>query len=326
MGQIFEKRAKLSRTRLSSLVAKSQEKLDARGEPLCIYVTGSYGRLEASDASDLDLFFLLESDDPKQLVKRLSWLRLSGELIALVEELKFPDFSGDGEFLEVHNVARMQEQLGSRTEDSENTFTARLLLLLESRPIFETERYSRLLRKAVDFYFEDFSDHKDAFRPTFLLNDILRFWRTLCINYEHHRREDRKDGGTKGLSCDEIRAKGELKNLKLGFSRLNTCFSMVVPLAAMSAPVTAEHVVALANQSPLERWSDLVAPQEQMDQLFARYEWFLEFTEDKESSLAALNDHATRAMAKQQSTEFGDLVFTILDATAHPDQRRYLTI
>ncbi len=197
MGQIFEKRAKLSRTRLSSLVAKSQEKLDARGEPLCIYVTGSYGRLEASDASDLDLFFLLESDDPKQLVKRLSWLRLSGELIALVEELKFPDFSGDGEFLEVHNVARMQEQLGSRTEDSENTFTARLLLLLESRPIFETERYSRLLRKAVDFYFE--------------------------------------------------------------------------------------------------------------------------------SSLAALNDHATRAMAKQQSTEFGDLVFTILDATAHPDQRRYLT-
>ena len=212
----------------------------------------------------------------------------------------------------------------SKKKDSDNTFTARLLLLLESRPVFETERYIRLLRQAVDFYFEDFSEHADAFRPTFLLNDILRFWRTLCINYEHRRRED-LDEGRRALSVNEIRAKGELKNLKLGFSRLNTCFSMVVPLAAMSAPVTAEHVVALANQSPLERWSDLVAPQEQMDQLFARYEWFLEFTADKESSLAALNDHATRAMAKQQSTEFGDLVFTILDATAHPDQRRYLT-
>jgi hypothetical protein len=323
MGAISERRAAESGARLKRLIEASH-KLDARGEPLCIYVTGSYGRLEASSESDLDLFFLLDSPDPLRLVKRLSWLRLSGDLIALVEGKGFPEFSGDGEFLEVHNVARMHDQLGSRTEDSENTFTARLLLLLDSRPIFGNDLYERLLRKVVDFYFEDFSGHADEFRPTFLINDILRFWRTLCINYEYRRRKDRESAGPS--VTEEIRAAGELKNLKLGFSRLNTCYSMIVPLASMDAPVKADHVVALATKSPLERWASLSAPLQKVARLVEAYEWFLEFTESKEAALRALQEPDTRADAKKRSSEFGDLVFEILEATAHDAQRRYLTV
>lgn len=324
MGGIIDERAQTSRASLEALV-KEARKLSVGRERLCIYVTGSYGRLEASSSSDLDLFFLLESARPNHTVKRLNWLRLSGELIALVDQLGFKPFSGDGEYLEVHNIARMREQLGSRTEDAENTFTARLLLLLESRPVVGADRYRRLLRQTVDFYFEDFSGHAAQFRPTFLLNDILRFWRTLCINYEYRRREDRKKGDKKKLPIDEIRAEGELKNLKLGFSRLSTCYSMVVPLAAMSAPVTADDVVELASQSPLERWQSLRKPKKELAELLRSYEWFLEFTADKDESLAALQNSETRATAKMRSTEFGDLVFRVLDKTAHPDQRRYLT-
>jgi Putative nucleotidyltransferase DUF294 len=324
MGGIIADRAQFSQAKLDALVRDARQ-LSVRREPLCIYVTGSYGRLEASTSSDLDLFLLLERKRPAATVKRLNFLRLAADLIALVDRHGFPEFSGDGEYLEVHNIARMKEQLGSRTEDAENSFTARLLLILESRPIVAEARYRRLLGQTVDFYFEDFSGHAEAFRPTFLINDILRFWRTLCINYEHRRREDRAEGTRKKLTLDEIRAKGELKNLKLGFSRLSTCYSMVVPLAAMSAPVTAEHVVALAGRSPLERWQTLTQPKKQLADLIARYEWFLEFTEDKNRVLTALQNPSTRADAKRRSKEFGDLVYRILDRTAHADQRRYLT-
>ena len=79
----------------------------------------------------------------------------------------------------------MEEVLGSPEDDGLNAFTARMLLLLESRPVYNAERYRRILKAVIGFYYRDFSDHSEHFRPTFLINDILRFWRTLTLNYEH---------------------------------------------------------------------------------------------------------------------------------------------
>src|SRR5829696_848356 len=33
------------------------------GQPICVYATGSYGRLEGWSGSDVDLFFLYDGDD-----------------------------------------------------------------------------------------------------------------------------------------------------------------------------------------------------------------------------------------------------------------------
>jgi predicted nucleotidyltransferase len=154
---------------------------------LCVYATGSYGRLEAWDGSDIDLFFLYDDADES---KRLPWLvfvRVAARLIDITEEMRFPPFSGDGRYLDVQYVREMEDVLGSARDDSQNTFTGRMLLLLESRPIYREDVYRTLLERIIGFYYRDFDDHTDTFLPRFLVNDILRFWRTLTLNYEYHR-------------------------------------------------------------------------------------------------------------------------------------------
>ena len=51
--------------------------------------------------------------------------------------------------------------------------------------------------------------------PAFLANDVLRMWRTFCVNYEARtKREPERE-----------MAKRRIKNYKLKHSRLLTCYS-----------------------------------------------------------------------------------------------------
>jgi hypothetical protein len=157
------------------------------GHPLCVYATGSYGRLEAWRGSDIDLFFLYDDADDSQRLPWTSFVRVAAHLIQATQDMGFPPFSGDGRYLELQYVGEMERVLGSPSDDSLNAFTARMLLLLESRPLYNSHVYGGLMERIVGFYYRDFEDHADSFLPTFLINDILRFWRTLTLNYEHHR-------------------------------------------------------------------------------------------------------------------------------------------
>jgi hypothetical protein len=309
-----------------------------KGEPLAIYVTGSFGRHEGAfpEGSDLDLFFLYDppDGDPDSTFSRLTFFELATELIRLGRELGFPEFSGDGEYLVVHNVRYIGEQLGSPIEDAENVFTARLLLLLESQAIYGDELYEQMLRTVIGFYFEDFDQNAGSFRPTFLLNDISRFWRTLCLNYENkrrtkHREAEEQDGG------ENWRAKSALENFKLRFSRLSTCFSMVAALGSEPTPVTAQRVFELCRTSPSQRWDVAVAnaPQGRQDRAGALrnemaklYEFFLEQTADKEKALAALAEHNERTELRERANRYGELVSELLIATCTDEQRRTLLV
>ncbi len=101
------------------------------GHPLCVYATGSYGRLEAWRDSDIDLFFLYDDADDSQRFPWTSFVRVAAHLIEATGDMGFPAFSGDGRYLELQYVAEMERVLGSPSDDSLNVFTARMLLLLE---------------------------------------------------------------------------------------------------------------------------------------------------------------------------------------------------
>src|SRR5215813_9722250 len=101
---------------------------------LSIYVTGSYGRLEASEHSDLDLFFISAGEKPGG---RITKTLIDAELIKIIKDMGFPPFSNSGQYLGIHSLTEMLETLGGREDDFKNFFTARLLLLLESRPVFD---------------------------------------------------------------------------------------------------------------------------------------------------------------------------------------------
>lgn len=125
------------------------------------------------------VFPLYDSADQTERFPWTSFVRLSARLIETAKEMEFPPFSQDGRYLGVQYVSEMEKVLGSPNDDSLNAFTARMLLLLESRPCTTEGVYERLLERIIGFYYRDFEDHADDFLPVFLVNDILRFWRTL---------------------------------------------------------------------------------------------------------------------------------------------------
>ncbi len=131
--------------------------------------------------------------------------------------------------------------------------------------------YEKAIRSLIESYFRDYHEHRHGFLPLFLINDIQRMhWQTMCLNYEHRRNRRSEDISVKG--------KNHLKNLKLKFSRMLTCFSSIIPLALPSnTPISEESVYQLAIMRPLERIfevaSDVVIIL--VNVMVTEYAWFL---------------------------------------------------
>jgi hypothetical protein len=273
-------------------------------------------------------FFLCDGVDLDDAFPFTIFVRLAAAIVEATEEMSFPPFTGDGQYLEVHYVQRMEEVLGSPEDDSINAFTARMLLPLESRPVFATDVYERLLERVVSFYFRDFADYPESFVPTFLTNDILRFWRTLTLNYEHKRLKLRR---LEGDALTAKKADSALKNYKLKISRLLTCFSMVAVLASREPPVTERDVLTLCGETPRERLRVLTdrgdSAMRLVHELDERYEAFLEAVQrPQEDVLAEFEDPERRKAALIDAGEFCDRVYELIKGTADAQRLRYLLL
>jgi predicted nucleotidyltransferase len=281
----------------------------------CVYATGSFGRLEASPHSDLDLFIVGKSDDNGvNLLKRLDEICIKADLIEVTRKLDIPEFSGDGRYLVNYSVSELTRTLGTPKDDVENTFTARLLLLLESQPLLEKVVYTDVTRDVIAAYWRDYEDHRANFMPAFLANDILRLWRTFCVNYE--ARTERVP--------DEEKAKGKLKNYKLKHSRLLTCYSALLYLLAvyrLQGTVSPPDAIAMINMTPTGRlqWlldqSELNSAHAALCTLLERYEVFLQATNAEESQLIRrFMDKSISREYMDAAYKFGDTVYQALTA------------
>lgn len=211
---------------------------------LCIYTTGSYGRGDASSHSDLDLFIVAREEDltRKRLLSNLEEIELLASIVHVNRELELPEPDADGSFLTVHRLSDYLVGLGKPSDDADNTFTGRLLLLLESSPLFGGEFYHQAIDECVQRYWRDFSDHSESFLPAFLINDILRFWRTLCVNYE--------------AGAETSPEKRRAKNYKLKHSRMLICYSAIIALQSeykKSKTISPEVAGELLKLTPLDR-------------------------------------------------------------------------
>lgn len=295
-----------------------------------MYATGSFGRGEASRHSDLDLFIVGKRNgkvgsEGKEgsLLRRLDEICIKADLIEATRAMKIQEFSGDGRYLTHYSVHELTKTLGTPEDDVANTFTARLLLLLESRPLVEPIVYSEILQDVVAAYWRDYEDHKANFMPAFLANDILRLWRTFCVNYE--ARTER--------APELEKAKGKLKNYKLKHSRLLTCYSGLLYLLAiysLQETVHPKDALAMIALSPTERldWllerRELAGAHDSIRKLLDEYGHFLETTNADENELVS------RFMDKAQSHEymssahrFGDLVFEVLHGVGQGGDNRF---
>lgn len=276
---------------------------------VCLYTTGSYGRQEAwvddsgKSGSDIDLFILETAIDDEDTLSGLTKIRLQALLIDTAEKFGFPEFDGDGRFLEVHRLDEMKDEIGSEKEDAKNFFTARLLLLLESQPLAMEDEYTHALSLFAGEYLRDARGREDSFRPAFIMNDISRFWRTLCLNYEHRRYNARSDDDP---------AKGRLKNLKLGFSRMLTCHSGLLHLAStyrINGTVRTDDVLDLASQTPVKRLVNIAERHTELTtdvgDVVANYDWFLAtLGRDKSEAYKLLRTDAGHNDANERQLAF----------------------
>ncbi|MDQ3823810.1 MAG: hypothetical protein M3321_11300 [Actinomycetota bacterium] len=322
LPEVIERRREYSERRIEELraaIAAIDEV--AQRPPLAIYATGSYGRLEASERSDLDVFFVHGDVEPP--MSRIRKTLIDADLIRLSRRLEFPEFSGDGKYLTVHSVGKMKSALGTPRDDFENLFTARILLLLESVPLAGDELYDSVIRDIVATYYRDFAEHADDFRPLFLINDIIRFWRTVCLNYESTRH---------GTLDDAAKQKARVRNLKLKFSRSFTCFSAVLLLVKNGHVVTPDEVAELVELPPSDRVIEAARDVERGDELaeeiLAEYSWFLSATARDEHELRQwIRDEANHKEALEHARAFGRSLYNLLEAVAsREDAMRYLVI
>jgi len=326
MGTVIDGRRQFSDEKFERLRASLVQAPEICADKACVYATGSFGRREASEYSDIDLFIVSLSDyDEKKKIdrSRLSHLQeilLEADLIRASERLKFPPFSGDGRFLQQHTAMSLIQSTGNQKDDAANTFTARLLLLLESKPLIGSEVHSAIIDEVIAKYWEEFRRKKECFMPAYLANDILRYWRTLCLNYEANISQDEPNRAEKR----------KIDNYKLKHSRMLTCYSALLFLLCVYAenntvsPSDAQTMVYLTPTQRVE-WVGQHCKKEGVStiaqNLLEHYELFLEVTNESKASLIQLFSNADKArQLKQQRSRFGDLVHEALSLIGQGDE------
>lgn len=320
MGELAKRRLDTAERTVKLRERLKASEAVARGKA-SVFSTGSFGRGEASEYSDLDLFIVGKGNGRPgpdgvegSLLRRLDEICIKADLIEATRELKIPEFSGDGRYLTHYSVHEFTKSLGTPEDDVTNTFTARVLLLLESRPLLEKEIYQEVIGEVVSAYWRDYADHKMDFIPGFLANDILRLWRTFCVNYE--ARTERVP--------DEQKAKGKVKNFKLKHSRLLTCYSGLLYLLAVyrrQKTVNPGDAMTMIGLTPTERLDWLLAQQDLshahsgIAKLLGQYERFLEATNcDEATIIQRFMDKEKSRAYMEDAYQFGDVMFHVLNS------------
>lgn len=135
-----------------------------------VVLMGSWGRAEVTAGSDDDFMVLV--DGPKRAEAKPS--------IEAVKTVLDRAPGDQGVFGVPVFCDNLVENIGLDRDDNRN-LTRRMLFLLESVPGTADEVYSaareRVLRRYLDESIKDFRP------PRFLLNDTVRYWRTICVDF-----------------------------------------------------------------------------------------------------------------------------------------------
>jgi predicted nucleotidyltransferase len=255
--------------RLSKVLSERLHSDDAS-----IVVFGSLARNEWTSQSDLDWTFLIDGQADAE------HLKVTQRIQILLDEGDFNKPGQSGVFGNMAFSHSIIHQIGGEDDSNRNT-TQRILLLLESFPVgSKIDAHSRVLRAVIRRYVEDDYSLKQHIHrvPRFLLNDIVRFWRTMTVDFARKQRDRGEDGWA-------------LRNAKLRFSRkliflsgLLVCFSCHAAHAEGDQFQLEEHLLKELSKTPLETVSESLqaygAPSELSQNLLGGYAAFLEILND----------------------------------------------
>ncbi len=145
-------------------------------DTIIIGVNGSYARREVTQGSDVDLFFLFDTASMGEAHEKQERFR---------EKLKHNGFempASDGVFEQPLSVGGLSETIGGQKDDNDQ-ITRRMLLLLEGEWVHNEQDFHASRDRLLSQYVPK-TIREDQI-CLFLLNDIIRYWRTICVDFEH---------------------------------------------------------------------------------------------------------------------------------------------
>jgi predicted nucleotidyltransferase len=306
-AELYEQCARRSDDEISTLRELVTQKLDddapRLSENTTIFVTGSVARGDMSEHSDVDMFVVRDADETSRLDEAV----ITASIKRALASRGRPPPSRDGAFLRMQLLKNLVGELGKDTDDFYNHFTARMLLLLESKPLFSTATYERVVSTVIDRYWRDVTQHPSSFIPFLLINDVVRYWRLLLLNYA-------------AKTADESEEGRRLQSYKLRFSRCLTCFSSLAFLLAeyrSKREVTPVAGLEMTKLSPMERLSHVARLEPSREATVAEirglYATFLRQTAEKKADLVSrFADAEFRAARSREARTFGDKIFDLI--------------
>jgi predicted nucleotidyltransferase len=216
-----------------------------------LVVFGSIARDECNSKSDVDWTILIDGQASSQHYNSSYIVK------SRLEDLDLQEPGTTGMFGQVTFSHDLIHYIGGE-EDTNHNISRRLLLLLESTSIgFDTSEdnisnaHERVIRGIIDQYITNDSGFRSERGvklnlPRFLLNDFIRFWRTMCVDFALKQKERRGKNWA-------------LRNIKLRLSRklifvkgLLMCFSCYQNKSLTSTNEVKEHLKDLALMKPID--------------------------------------------------------------------------
>ena len=163
-----------------------------------VAVAGSFGRLEGSRESDADYIMIVKDPNVQSVQEDRDTLQNA------IQKYGVSPPNKSGVFSQPRSKTQLLDPIG-KTEERVDELGKRMLLLLESRPIYRPSGFQHFLDELFSRYSEYVTTDPDK-EFAFLANDLMRYFRFICVNYQ--------------ASFWRQNEKWALRNLKLRHSRI----------------------------------------------------------------------------------------------------------